>query len=72
MSAPAMNHDHELLKAVLDWIAASLTVAAFVSWLPPIVTLLTGIWTVTRLYEAITGKLFSNTRIAKWLTGRKH
>lgn len=64
-------HDDNFLKHLVDWLAASLTFATFIQWLPPFVALLTGIWTVTRLYESFTGKQFSESKFAKFVTGRK-
>ena len=64
-----MNDDHPI-KHLLDWLAATLTMATFVQWLPPVVAFLTGIWTITRLYETFTGRMFSESKLAKFVTGR--
>lgn len=66
-----MHDKTEAIKAVGDISAASITVATILNWLPAIAALFTIIWTSTRLYESITGRPFSESKIAKFLTGRK-
>lgn len=58
------------VKAVGD--VASVTIAAgtLVKFLPAAAALFTLLWTYTRLHEAFTGQPFSNSRFARWITGR--
>ncbi len=61
---------HTAMKTLGDVTAASAMVGAVFQWLPAIAALFTIIWTGTRLYEAFTGKNFSESWIAKAFTGR--
>lgn len=58
------------IKAVGDISAASIT-ATILNWLPAVAALFTIIWIFQSLYESITGRPFSESKIAKFLTGRK-
>ena len=66
-----MSEKVEVFKAVGDLSAVSITVATILNWLPAIAALFTILWTITRLYEALHGKSFSESKLAKFLTGRK-
>lgn len=46
-----MGHLPEPLKSFLDGLAASVTVAAFLSWLPHIAAALGVVWAAYRIYE---------------------
>ncbi len=59
------------IKAVADISAASITVATILNWLQAAAALFTIIWIFQSLYQAITGRPFSESKIAKFLTGRK-
>ena len=53
----------------------SVTVTTILNWLPALAALFTIIWIFQSLYESITGRPFSESKIAKFLakflTGRK-
>lgn len=66
-----MNEKAEAIKAVGDISAASITVATILNWLPAVAALLTILWTITRLYESVTGRPFSESKLAKFLTNRE-
>jgi hypothetical protein len=66
-----MSDKTEILKAVGDFSAVSITVATVFNWLPAVAALFTILWTATRLYEAVTGKQFSESKLAKLLSLRK-
>lgn len=61
---------HTTMKVLGDITAASTMVGALFQWLPAVAALFTIIWTGTRLYEAFTGRNFSESFVAKALTGR--
>lgn len=58
------------VKNTLDVIAASLTVLTIIKVLPAITAVLAAIWYLMGLYEKITGRPFSESRLARFLTGR--
>lgn len=58
------------VKNTLDVIAASLTVLTIIKVLPAITAVLAAIWYSMGLYEKITGRPFSESRLARFLTGR--
>jgi hypothetical protein len=58
------------MKTLGDITAASTAVATLFQWLPAIAALFTIVWTATRLYEAFTGKPFSESAVARFFTGR--
>lgn len=58
------------VKNTLDVIAASLTVLTIIKVLPAITAVLAAIWYSMGLYEKITGRPFSESWIARFLTGR--
>jgi hypothetical protein len=58
------------VKHSLDVIAASVTVLTIIKVLPAITAGLAAIWYVTGLYEKITGRPFSESRFARFLTCR--
>lgn len=64
---PETQHD---MVHIVDGVAALAMVGSLVSILPPIAALFTIIWTAMRVYEMLTGLPFSQTRLAKWMTGR--
>lgn len=53
-----------------DTFAIAGAVTTFFGWLPDIAALFSLVWITIRLFEAFTGKLFHETRLAKFLTGR--
>ena len=61
----------EAMRAVGDISAVSITVATILNWLPAVALLFTILWTATRLYEAIHGRPFSDSKLAKFLSRRK-
>ena len=61
----------EAIKAVGDISAASLAVVQ-IDMLPAVAALLTILWTITRLYESVTGRPFSESKLAKFLTNREY
>lgn len=58
------------VKNTLDVIAASLTVLTIIKVLPAITAVLAAIWYLMGLYEKITGRQFSESRIARFLSGK--
>jgi hypothetical protein len=58
------------VKHTLDVIAASVTVLTIIKVLPAITAGLAAIWYVMGLYEKITGRAFSESWPARFLTGR--
>jgi hypothetical protein len=58
------------VKHTLDVIAASVTVLTIINVIPKITAVLAAIWYVTVLYEKITGRPFSESWLARFLTGR--
>lgn len=58
------------VKNTLDVIAASLTVLTIIKVLPAITAVLAAIWYLIGLVEKITGRPFSESRLARFLTGR--
>lgn len=67
-----MDHNKiDFLKTAGDISAASVTVATILNWLPAIAALGTILWTAMRIYETVTGKQFSESALAKFLSGRK-
>jgi hypothetical protein len=66
-----LDHDTvTALKQVGDVAAVSVAGLSLFNILPAIAIVLSIIWTATRLYEAFTGKPFSTSKLARWLTGR--
>ena len=61
---------NDTIKHTVDAVAAGITVASLMKWLPAVAALFTIAWTGCRLYESFTGKLFSESWLAKKLTGR--
>ena len=59
-----------VVKNTLDVLAASLTVLTIIKVLPAITAVLAAIWYSMGLYEKITGRPFSESWIARFLTGR--
>lgn len=60
----------EVLKAIVDMSAISITVATVAQWIPAVAAVLTILWTATRLYEAIYGTQFSESGFSKWIKRR--
>jgi hypothetical protein len=58
------------VKHAIDVIAASVTVLTIIKVLPAITAGLAAIWYVIGLYEKVTGRPFSDSRLARFLTGR--
>ena len=53
-----MSVETESIKPLVDAGAVTTTAAALVGWLPPIVAILTLVWTVIRIYETETVQKF--------------
>jgi hypothetical protein len=47
----------ETVKHTGDGLAAFVTIASVVEWLPPLAALLTIIWTALRIYEWVEGRI---------------
>lgn len=58
------------IKHAIDVVAAGLTVLTIIKVLPAITAGLAAIWYVIGLYEKITGRAFSESWVARFLTGR--
>jgi hypothetical protein len=58
------------VKHTIDVIAASVTVLTIIKVLPAITAGLAAIWYLMGMYEKITGRAFSESRFARFLTGR--
>ena len=57
-----MSVETESLKPLVDAVAVTTTASALVGWLPPIVAILTLVWTVIRIYETETVQRFVQKR----------
>jgi len=57
-----MSVETESIKPLVDAVAVTTTASALVGWLPPIVALLTLVWTVIRIYETETVQRFVQKR----------
>lgn len=64
------NDTIQTLKQAGDWTAVSVAGLSLFKILPAIAVVLSIIWTSTRLYEAFTGKKFSESWLARFVTGR--
>ena len=58
----------EVVKPTGDILAAGTTVGVVLKVLPAIAALFTIVWTAARLYEMFTGRPFSESKFAKWVT----
>lgn len=56
-------------KVLGDAASVVVLLGTVLNWLPAVASLLTIAWTVTRLYEAIQGKPFSESKFSKWCRG---
>jgi hypothetical protein len=67
-----MNHGTlDMIKTGGDVVAAGFTIGVLAAILPPMAALFTLIWTGMRIYEGLTGQPFSQSPLAKMLTGRR-
>ena len=57
-----MSVETESIKPLVDAVAVTTTASALVGWLPPIVAILTLVWTVIRIYETETVQRFVQKR----------
>ena len=57
-----MSVETESMKPIIDAVAVTTTASALVGWLPPIVAILTLVWTVIRIYETETVQRFVQKR----------
>ena len=57
-----MSVETESIKPIIDAVAVTTTASALVGWLPPIVAILTLVWTVIRIYETDTVQKFVQKR----------
>ena len=57
-----MSVETESIKPLVDAVAVTTSAAALVGWLPPIVAILTLVWTVIRIYETETVQKFVQKR----------
>jgi hypothetical protein len=60
---------HRALVHVVDGAAASVAVASLANVIPQMAATFTLVWTGMRIYEMVTGKPFSQSWLARWLTG---
>lgn len=68
-----MNNSHPIwdtVKHIGDAVSIAVVLGSLAQWLPPAAALATLLWTVMRMYEMVTGNPFSQSSIAKWITGR--
>jgi hypothetical protein len=61
-----MISEQQVVKHVADAGAASVTVAAFVGWLPTISALLGIVWFGIQITEKVAGKPFNEILLAVW------
>ncbi len=57
-----MSVETESVKTAVDAVAVTTTASALFGWLPPIVALLTLVWTAIRIYETETVQKFVQKR----------
>ena len=57
-----MSVETESIKPLVDAVAVTTTASALVGWLPPLVAILTLVWTVIRIYETETVQKFVQKR----------
>ena len=57
-----MSVETESIKPLVDAVAVTTTASALVGWLPPIVAILTLVWTVIIIYETETVQRFVQKR----------
>lgn len=69
MKAFSNQFAHDL-KQVTDVVAAGVSGAALLQIIPAVAGLLSIVWLSIRIYELTTGKNFSDTKSARWLTKR--
>jgi len=60
----------QAIKGVVDALAASVTVLTVFRVLPGIAAAFAIVWYTVGLYEKFTGRQFSESRFARWLTGK--
>ncbi len=65
----SMQDEHHYVKTFLDWLSLLVAGATVLQWLPIILAVPGALWGCTRLYEAIQGKPFSESKLATWLRG---
>ena len=61
---------HHTVINIVDGVAAVIAVASLAGLLPQAAALFTIVWTGMRIYEMLHGKSFSESGLAKWITGR--
>jgi hypothetical protein len=59
-----------IVKAIGDISALAVVISTIAKLLPPLAALFAIIWYCIGYYEKITGKSFSESRLARWFTGR--
>ncbi len=67
----SVAEQHTIMKTVGDIAAASTVVATLMHWLPAVAAIFTIVWTGMRIYESLTGRNFSESWLAKRITGRE-
>jgi hypothetical protein len=66
-----MNHNQvETVKHIIDGAAVLVAGASFAGLIPSIAGMFTIVWTGMRIYEMIYGVPFSNSLIARWISGK--
>lgn len=60
----------QAIKGGGDLLAASVTVLTMIKVLPGIAAAFAIVWYTVGLYEKFTGRQFSESRFARWLTGK--
>ena len=58
------------LKGIGDVAAASVTVITVIKVIPAVAAVFAIVWYSVGLYEKVTGRQFSESRLARFLTGR--
>lgn len=70
--SPQMNqHQVEVVRNVIDGTMVVVAVASFTGLITSAAALASLAWTSMRMYEMVTGKLFSESLIARWINRKK-
>lgn len=66
-----MTINIDVVKHIVDGMAAINVGAVLIALLPPLAALLTLLWTAMRMYEMISGLPFHQTPFMVWLKGKQ-
>lgn len=61
-------NDHDLFREAMTYLAALVAGLSLMQVLPAIASLFSVVWLGINIWEKTTGKSFSQTKIATWLT----